>query len=74
VLDGGVNVAVKINGQQFCNSEAVYGGDKTRQSKDENGKSMATLSGQTDCPDMVPVKKGDKLSISAYFDLGIHPA
>ena len=64
---------VKINGQVVCDSKAVYGGDG-RSSKDENGKAKETLSGQTDCPPALKVKKGDKLSLVANYDLELHPA
>jgi hypothetical protein len=73
LLDGGVNIAVKINGKEICNSRAIYGG-ATRSTKDATGKIQETLSGQTDCPDMLKVKKGDKFAVSANYDLELHPA
>jgi hypothetical protein len=64
---------VKVNGQVVCDSKAVYGGDG-RSSKDGNGKTEETLSGQTDCSPALKVKKGDKLAVLANYDLELHPA
>jgi hypothetical protein len=57
----------------MCDSKAVYGGEG-RSTHDANGKVKETLSGQTDCPPLMKVKKGDKLNIEAFFDLELHPA
>lgn len=71
--DGGVNVLIYLNGKEACNSKAIYGGE-TRSSKDATGHAQETLAGQADCPNMIKVVKGDKLNISAFYDLELHPA
>jgi hypothetical protein len=67
--DGGVSVPLMINNQTVCESKATYGG----KGKEAEG-GWATLSEMTECGDMIPVKKGDILTISANYDLEAHPA
>jgi Stress up-regulated Nod 19 len=69
--DGGTGMVLKINDKVVCDSKAEYGGSGTF--KGENGKDVQALSGMKECNDPVPVKKGDRLSIEAYFDLEKHP-
>jgi hypothetical protein len=66
--DGGTNVIVKVNNKTVCQSQAKYA---------KGGKEAGTwdaLSSMGVCNDMVPVKKGDQLTITAQYDLGLHPA
>lgn len=72
--DGGVNVLININGKEACNSKAIYGGEGRSTSDTAAGHAGETLAGQVDCPNMIKVVKGDKLAISAYYDLELHPA
>jgi hypothetical protein len=65
-------MALKLNGKEVCVSKAVYGGE-ARSTKDASGKMLETLSGQTECPDMIKVKKGDKFAVTADYDLELHP-
>jgi hypothetical protein len=66
--DGGTALLVKVNNQTVCQSEAQYA---------KGGKEAGTwdaLSGMSICSDLIPVKKGDQLSIVAKYDLDLHPA
>jgi len=66
--DGGTALVVRVNNQTVCKSEAQY---------KEGGKEAGTwdaLSGMSSCNDLIPVKKGDELSLVAQYDLGLHPA
>jgi hypothetical protein len=67
-----VSVLVHINGKEVCNSKAIYGGE-ARSSIDDKGHAKETLAGQVDCPHLIKVIKGDKLDISASYDLELHP-
>jgi Stress up-regulated Nod 19 len=69
--DGGTGMVLKINDKVVCDSKAEYGGSGTF--KGENSKDIQALSGMKECNDPVPIKKGDSLSIEAYFDLDKHP-
>lgn len=57
-----------INNKTVCESAAVYGG------VGEQSGQWATVSDMTDCNDLIPVKKGDILTLSATYDLEAHPA
>lgn len=65
--DGGVDFPLQINGKQVCNSVASYGG------KEHEGQWKA-LSGMSICPDMINVKKGDNMTLSANFDIEKYPS
>jgi hypothetical protein len=41
--------------------------------KDANGKAFATISHMTECTDPIEIKKGDKITLSANYDLITHP-
>jgi hypothetical protein len=70
--DGGTGMVLKVNDKVVCDSKAEYGASGTF--KAEDGKEFQALSGMKECNEPVSVKKGDKLSIEAYFDLNEHPA
>jgi hypothetical protein len=65
--DGGVSIPLLINNKTVCESKAVYGG------KAESG-TWTTVSDMSECNDLIPVKKGDKLTIGANYDFITHPA
>ena len=71
--DGGSNVETKVNGKTVCNSRALYGGDG-KVGKTSDGKNWETIGDMVTCPDGVVVKKGDKISLNANYDLIAHPA
>jgi hypothetical protein len=57
-----------VNGKKVCESKAQYGGAGS-----EAGQ-WATVSGMSECNDLIPIKKGDSLTIAAIYDLETHPA
>jgi hypothetical protein len=67
--DGGVNATFFINGKVSCTSTAVYG---TSGSTSINGEKWETISAYTPCPDDIPIKKGDSVSMEAWYDLTKH--
>lgn len=73
LLDGGTDITIRINDQVICISKGIYGGE-SRSSKTQYGNLQETLSGLTDCPSLIKIKKGDRLNVAANFDLGLHPA
>jgi hypothetical protein len=62
-----------INGKEICRSTVTYGGPgfEKVQSDGTVWKSMAQTYA---CPDVVRVKKGDRLQMSAHFDFDAHKA
>jgi len=81
--DGGVKVALFINGKYKCHSDALYG-DKSKSDhgmggmggSGSGGKSatgIKTISEMTSCKGPFPVKKGDTLKLVAQYDLKEHP-
>jgi hypothetical protein len=71
--DGGTNVEVKINDKTICNSRALYGGPG-HVGKTSNGKNWETIADMITCQEGVVVKKGDRISLNANYDLDAHPA
>ncbi|QDS68679.1 hypothetical protein FKW77_002226 [Venturia effusa] len=71
--DGGANIALKINDELACDSQAIYGG-KGHVGKNADGKMWETIGDMKTCPGGVVVKKGDKISMTANYDLMAHPA
>jgi Stress up-regulated Nod 19 len=69
--DGGVDMVVKINGKEVCRSIAEYGGPGHEMQV--HGEVLKTISGMSLCSNSVEVAKGDKLSITANFDVNAHP-
>ncbi|TID14066.1 Structural maintenance of chromosomes protein 4 [Venturia nashicola] len=69
--DGGDYVGISINGKEICQSKGIYQGAKT----DAQGERTPgqTLTDMSVCNTLTPVKKGDKLSIVAKYDLENHP-
>ncbi|KAE9991312.1 hypothetical protein EG327_000153 [Venturia inaequalis] len=71
--DGGEYIDLKVNDELACNSLAVYGG-KGHVGKNADGKVWETIGDMKTCPEGVVVKKGDRISMSASYDLAAHPA
>jgi hypothetical protein len=71
--DGGSNVEIKINDKMACNSRALYGGPG-HVGKTSEGNPWETIGNMVTCPEGLVVKKGDKISITANYDLDAHPA
>jgi hypothetical protein len=69
--DGGINATVFVNGQQICTSKAHYGGT-TDGGTVIGGQKWETITGYDICNGPIPVKKGDNLTVEAYYDLQAH--
>jgi hypothetical protein len=68
----------RLNGQEICNSRAEYkaaavGSSESGHSHGGGGEE-GMLSGMTVCTQPVDVKKGDKVSVEAFYDVEKHPA
>jgi hypothetical protein len=71
--DGGVNIVLRINGKEVCNSKAVYGGpDHTTKTAD--GRLWETIRETSSCLEPVKVQKGDQLDLQANYDTELHPS
>jgi hypothetical protein len=70
--DGGEDITIELNGKPVCVSKALYGGEGHEGLL--NGKKWESIRGMSICNDGISVKKGDKLSIAAHFDMEKHPA
>lgn len=68
--DGGTGMTIKINDKLICDSKAIY--NKVRSMED--GTESDALSGMVECNEPFQVKRGDTLSVEAFFDLNKHPA
>jgi hypothetical protein len=66
--DGGETIVLKNNGKVLCESRPKYGGE----GKEAGG--WATIGSMGECNPPVKVKKGDVLTIEAYYDFITHPA
>jgi hypothetical protein len=69
--DGGTGMVLKVNDKVVCDSKAEYGTRGTF--KADDGREIQALSGMKECNEPLSVKRGDRLSIEAYFDLEKHP-
>ena len=58
---------ISVNGKLVCESKAQYAGKA-------NGAKWDTIKEMSQCNEATPVKKGDKLTIEAIYDLDAHPA
>ena len=68
--DGGVNVTFSVNGKVACSSAAVYGGETGTTAI--NGEKWETITAYEPCLKPVAVQKGDKVKMSAWYDLTKH--
>jgi hypothetical protein len=59
-----------INGKTVCTSRAMY---STSTVKMADGMDASAIMGMSRCLDRIEVKKGDKLSLTAHYDLEKHP-
>jgi len=64
--DGGVDISIKINGVEQCVSRADYGDENTGRG------GWKTIQSMSYCP-MIRVRRGDKVSLEASYDIGLHP-
>ena len=71
IHDGGVNIKVYINSKEVCEARAIYGADAGA-TNGLDGKAWETISGYTPCDVPVPIKRGDKIYVSAEYDLTKH--
>jgi hypothetical protein len=71
--DGGLNVAVKINGKEVCDSQAVYGGKDATSHHASNTENWETISEMTSCYGPIKVVKGDNMTLESNYDLEKHP-
>lgn len=63
--DGGINMTFYRNGEAACTSKAVYGDEG--QATLVNGQAWQTIQSYTPCEKPVEVKKGDKLTMEAWY-------
>ncbi|KAF2425340.1 hypothetical protein EJ08DRAFT_663670 [Tothia fuscella] len=67
--DGGLDMTFFVNGVQKCTSKAVYG---VSGAADLNGQKWETIGAYTPCLEPIEIKKGDKLTMEANYDLTKH--
>jgi hypothetical protein len=68
--DGGEYMTAFLNGMPVCTSKAVYG---TKLKNGNGGRDWTTIARMTDCPQSIPVKRGDKITIETGYDEIAHP-
>ncbi|KAF1985247.1 hypothetical protein K402DRAFT_464570 [Aulographum hederae CBS 113979] len=68
--DGAISLRVQKNGQEVCVANAIYGGDGT--AADIDGESWETITSYTKCRDTIEVQRGDRLTMTAEYDLTKH--
>jgi hypothetical protein len=71
-------VVFRLNGDEICNSKAEYQAAAVGSSASGHGHPAGRsddgmLSGMTTCTKPVSVKKGDKMSVEAFYDVEKHP-
>lgn len=76
--DGSINMVFDLNGKQICDSRTEYNAAAVGSKPAEGGHSHggmdeAMMGGISICANGTDYKKGDKLSIAANYDLGLHP-
>jgi hypothetical protein len=71
--DGGIDMSIKINDKEICHSEALYGGPG-HEGLTETDEPFSIILGTTMCDQPIKVRKGDKLDVSARFDMVKRPA
>ena len=70
--DGGVNVILKVNDVEMCDSRARYGGEGHTTTLE--GKTWETIRETTPCTRTIRVQKGDRIYMQANYDVGLHPS
>ena len=68
--DGGLNIKVYLNDKHECTSNAVYSDEGTVNALD--GKSWQTITSYTPCDHPIKIKVGDKMHMTAEYDLTKH--
>jgi hypothetical protein len=71
--DGGINIQIKINDKEVCDSKAAYGGEG-HVTKQADGRIWETIRETSTCEGPIKVKKGDKIYMQANYDLDLHPS
>jgi hypothetical protein len=70
--DGGVNVLLKVNDVERCNSRALYGGEG--HTTTVKGKTWETIRETAPCTGTIRVQKGDRICMQANYDVELHPS
>jgi hypothetical protein len=65
---------MQINGKEVCRSEAEYGGEDATLAIAGQSEEWKTIRHMTECEGPIPVKKGDKITLEARYDMEEHPA
>jgi hypothetical protein len=60
-----------VNGKAQCSSDAVYGGAEGGLELDTKER-WETISSYTPCPDPIHIRKGDNLTMQAFYDVTKH--
>jgi hypothetical protein len=73
--DGGNDVEFKLNDKSVCVSEAVYAksSDSAGGMGGMGGMGTSSITELAPCNAPIPMKKGDKLTVTANFDTIKHP-
>jgi hypothetical protein len=66
-------MVVTINGKVVCTSSAKYGG-KLGTMYDGTGRAVwGTIDSMGQCGDLIPLKKGDEVVLTAFYNPAAHP-
>jgi len=86
--DGGSSVDFTLNGKNICTSKAEYSANATGGSmamgdemggmggmrrRDGGHGGDETITHMEKCEEVIPIKIGDKIRVTANFDLDAHP-
>jgi hypothetical protein len=74
MVDGGVNMVFRLNGQEVCNSRAEYKASNVGGGHSDMHTDDGMISGMSGCSKPIDVKKGDKVAMEAFYDMEKHPA
>jgi hypothetical protein len=76
LVDGGVGMTFRLNGKDICNSKAEYKASAvgTGHGDGASVNDEGMMSGMTGCLEPVAIKKGDEISVEAFYDVEKHPA
>ncbi|KAF2669195.1 hypothetical protein BT63DRAFT_424927 [Microthyrium microscopicum] len=69
--DGGEKINIFLNGKDVCETKAVYGSDSGSEAV-VGGSKWETISSYIPCEKAIAFKKGDKLKMTADYDLTKH--
>jgi hypothetical protein len=67
-------VNLLLNDKMACISNATYGVSANGLPGNASGKEWQTITKMHECDEPIPVKKGDKIKITATYDMKAHPA